>query len=104
MIGAAREIEEYYIAYVDLLGYKNFFEKHADQVSDFLKTIQCAIEKTKGTVSKTNLSTIMSTYAEMEVKIKIFSDNILLCLKTGSEEVESIRLLTFLALIADIQR
>ena len=104
MIDNNREIEKYYIAYVDLLGYKDFFENHADRVSDFLKTIQGAIETTKATVSKTNLSTIMSTYADMDVKIKIFSDNILLCLKTGSEKVEIIRLLTFLALIADIQR
>ena len=104
MIGATREIEKYYIAYVDLLGYKDFFENHADQVPDFLKTIQAAIETTKVNVSKTNLSTIMSTYADMDVKIKIFSDNILLCLKTGSAEVEIIRLLTFLALVADIQR
>ena len=104
MIDNNREIEKYYIAYVDLLGYKDFFENHADRVSDFLKTIQGAIETTKVTVSKTNLSTIMSTYADMDVKIKIFSDNILLCLKTGSEKVEIIRLLTFLALVADIQR
>ena len=76
MIGDAREIEEYYIAYVDLLGYKNFFEKHADQVSDFLRTIQFAIEKAKGYVVKANLSSIMNTYADMDIKVKIFSDNI----------------------------
>lgn len=104
MIGDAREIEKYYIAYVDLLGYKNFFEKHADQVSDFLKTIQFAIEKAKGYVVKANLSPIMNTYADMDIKVKIFSDNILLCLKTGNKQIEIIRLLTFLSLVADIQR
>ena len=104
MVDNTRGIEEYYIAYVDLLGYKNFFEKHADRVYDFLKTIQVAIETTKGIVLKSNSSPILNKYADMDIKVKIFSDNILLCLKTENKQIEIIRLLTFLSLIADIQR
>ena len=35
MVDNTREIEKYYIAYVDLLGYKDFFENHADRVLIF---------------------------------------------------------------------
>ena len=99
-----RKIEEYYIAYVDLLGYKDFFEKHADRVLYFLKTLEHAIANAKDYVSKINFSNIMLAHADMDIKYKIFSDNILLCLRTGNKQIEIIRLLTFLSLVADIQR
>lgn len=98
------EIEKYYIAYVDILGYKDFFCRYPDQVPCFLKSINDAIQGAKKHVDCGNHSQIMKSYADMNVVVKIFSDNILLCLKTSNSQLEIIRLLTFLAIVAEMQR
>ena len=98
------DIKRYYIAYVDLLGYKDFFEKHPEKVHDFLDLIRGAIKDTKSQISITNESEILKNYAYIDVKVKIFSDNILLCMESGENELEIIRLLSFLSLVAGMQR
>ena len=39
-------IKEYYIAYFDILGYKEFFETQPEKVAGFLQIIHEAIQRT----------------------------------------------------------
>ncbi len=43
----AEPIKKYYIAYFDLLGYKNFFRNYPDKVVLFLENIHDAIRDTQ---------------------------------------------------------
>ncbi len=98
------EINDYYIAYFDLLGYKDFFIKTPDKVQDFLSLITNGIENTKKIIMKMNDSKLINNIVNVSFKYKIFSDNIILCVKVGNTDKEILRILTFLSTIADIQR
>lgn len=97
-------IREYYIAYFDILGYKEFFSRTPEKASEFLDMIHAAIQDTKEYIRTTNQSVIATAYGKINVKVKVFSDNILLCMETSDETIESVRLLAFLKIVADIQR
>ncbi|MBR5717520.1 MAG: hypothetical protein IKX16_00700, partial [Clostridia bacterium] len=96
-------IREHYIAYMDLLGYKNFFQENPDRVPEFLDSIHAAIETAQAYISQLNISPLLSA-SKMEFKTKIFSDNILICLEAINDELYKPRLLALLKLSADIQR
>ena len=53
-----RELKRYYIAYVDMLGYKDFFQKHAEQIPQLLNSICAVISDTKDYIAKANQSPI----------------------------------------------
>lgn len=97
-------IKEYYIAYFDLLGYKDFFYNHLDKVENFLQVIYEAISLTNGYIQEVNLSPVAADIGNLFIRTKVFSDNILLCLEKTSANVDYPRFLAFLAIIADIQR
>lgn len=97
-------IKEYYIAYFDLLGYKNFFKTNPEKAGDFLNTIHDAIQNTIDYIQEVNSSFIVGELEQVSIQTKIFSDNILLCLERGSDPMEYLRFLTFVAIVADIQR
>lgn len=97
-------IKEYYIAYFDLLGYKELFETQSDKVGTFLESIYKAIQNVKDYIQEANLSLFVGIMAQVSIKIKAFSDNILLCLETGTTRMEYPRILAFLAIVADVQR
>ena len=97
-------IKEYYIAYFDLLGYKNFFQNYPDKVGDFLQVIHEAIFNTKYYIREINSSPVGVDFGKLFIQTKVFSDNVLLCLETTTEPVEYPRFLAFLAIIAEIQR
>lgn len=102
-------IKEYYIAYFDLLGYKQFFKSYPNKVEDFLQVIYEAISNTKDYIQKANSLDVSSLFVgaelgKLSIRTKVFSDNILLCLETTTTEIEYPRLLAFLAIVADIQR
>lgn len=97
-------IKEYYIAYFDILGYKNFFEQHSDKVTDFLSIVNDAFKGTIAHMYSLNQSGELLTNSNVDIKVKVFSDNILLCLERGNSYNEPIRCLCFLSAIADIQK
>lgn len=102
--GLVEPIKKYYIAYFDLLGYKCFFDFHSDKVETFLKNIHEAIQNTKEYIQEVCSSYIVGEFGQVFIQIKVFSDNILLCLETGTTSLEYSRFLTFMAIVADIQR
>lgn len=97
-------IKEYYIAYFDLLGYKQFVKDHSDKVESFLNDIYKAICYVKGYLQIITSSPLTSGLGHISIQTKIFSDNILLCLETGTTASEYPRFLAFMLIVADIQR
>ena len=97
-------IKEYYIAYFDLLGYKQFFETHPEKAGDFLQVIHEAVSSTGDYIQAVNSSQIGVELGKLFIRKKVFSDNILLCLETTKAAVEYPRFLAFLAIVADVQR
>lgn len=97
-------IKEYYIAYFDILGYKEFFKQQPERVPELLNAIHDAVKRTNAHIGIANQSPLMQDVGNIDIHIKIFSDNILLCLEVLDSPVEPVRVLTFLQIVADIQR
>lgn len=107
-------IKEYYIAYFDILGYREYFDKHSDKVVNLLTEIHNAISNIKDnlTVPK-NIDFFDKIGVNVDFKVKIFSDNIIICLQRGENKflecvqdnhTERLRALMFLSLVSTIQR
>lgn len=99
-----KPIKKYYIAYFDLLGYKSFFEDHPDKVETFLTVIHEAIQNVNEYLEEVHSSPVVGELAQMSIRTKVFSDNFLLCLETGTTTLEYPRFLTFMSIVADIQQ
>lgn len=97
------ETSEYYVAYFDVLGYKDNFKKVADDVQKFIDDLCSAIDDTIAVIDNMQSSKILKL-AQINFEHRIFSDNVLVCLKKGDSTLEPIRILTFLQTIIDIQR
>ncbi len=95
------QIEEYYIGYFDILGYKEIMLTENPEA--FLKTVHLTIQKALSRVD--NFNSILSTTLRMErlVFYKIFSDNIILYYKYEHMYYSNYMLLSFIELIKDIQ-
>ena len=98
-----RETTKHYIAYMDILGYKDFLKSKHKKPEQYLQTILDAVERVKGNVSAFQ-NTANMFHIDGDLKLKIFSDNILLCLsvENGDEEIQ--RAIVFLLEVASIQR
>ena len=105
MLSMTRHIEtsDYYVAYFDVLGYKEKFKKSKDSVQEFIDGFCSAIDETIAVINNALSSEILKL-AQMNVEYRIFSDNVLICLKKGDTALEPIRILTFLQTVIDIQR
>ena len=95
---------EYYIAYFDVLGYRAFFESASNNESLLLNAITEVVSQAKQYYTAVRDSVLCSTFLQVNLQIKSFSDNFLLCLEVSNNPIECTRLVWFLALIADIQR
>lgn len=106
------QIKEYYIAYFDILGYREFFNElvknnQLEKVETFLSDIHKAIDNVKRKLLSFNNSTLFDGIqdADFDFKIKVFSDNFIICLERHQDTyTEKIRALTFLEIISEIQR
>lgn len=98
------ETKKYYIAYMDILGYSDYIEKHPEKVNEFLSIITTAIEKIKKNVESLTHIGKDGFKVDINIKCKTFSDNVLLCLEKGDGENEMSRLIPFLISVASIQR
>lgn len=99
-----KSIKSYYIAYFDILGYKQFFDNNPDKVPGFLEMIHEGIQGTISKIKGANQSILAASIALMNIEIRVFSDNILLCLEEMEVPFERVRLLAFIIMVAEIQR
>lgn len=104
-------VKEYYIAYFDILGYKEFFKEHPEQTESFLNEIHHAINNAKENLISSNKLNIFKSIKNflnfrLETKVKIFSDNFLVCLDVEENEliIEKFKILFLLENISEIQR
>lgn len=97
-------IKKYYIAYFNILGYKAYFQENGDKVPAFLNMIHTAMQGTLAKTYEANQSQLANTVALMDIIVKVFSDNVLLCMEDKESPFERARLLSFLMMIAEIQR
>ena len=99
------EFSEYYVAYFDVLGYKEAFKKSEDVSAKLIDAIEFSIKIMKEIVSIHN-TTILgeSTEETPKIEYKIFSDNVLICYKETKEPLSGLSLVSFLRLVATIQR
>ena len=103
-INKPEELKEYYIAYFDILGYREYFKQQPDKIPSLLENINYVINNSRKYIDTINHSPILNNIGAIEIKTKIFSDNFLLCMEVYSGLMESLRLLTFIKIISDIQR
>lgn len=94
---------KHYIAYIDILGYKDFLKNKPEESEQYLQTILDAVKRVKGNVSSFQNAANMFQI-DGDLKLKIFSDNIMLCLSVGNDEEEIQRAIVFLLEVASIQR
>ena len=97
------EASDYYVAYFDVLGYKENFNKSREVVQKFIDDLCSAIDDSIAVVNNMQSSKILKL-AQIDLQQRIFSDNVLVCLKKGNTTLEPIRILSFLQTIIDIQR
>lgn len=89
------KLENYYLAYFDILGYKSYFENENDPY-EFLTVIQSAIEDMKKGVN------ITYTLNNENIGFRAYSDNFLFYIKEQNNELNAIAALSYL--ISLIQR
>lgn len=99
------EFSEYYVAYFDVLGYKDAFKKSEDISAKLIESIEFSIKIMKEIVSIHN-TTILGESTEKipEIEYKVFSDNVLICYKETKDDLSALSLVSFLRLVATIQR
>lgn len=99
------EEKEYYIAYFDILGYKDFFA-HAskEQIQDTILMIYDGISNIKSYLSRYRKFPFGPILDNVEVEFIGFSDNFTFAMQVGKGQYEIYRLLAFLSIVADIQR
>ena len=99
------EEKEYYIAYFDILGYKDFFA-HAskEQICEMVSMIYDGISHIKSYLDKFSNFNIASIIENVEIKFIGFSDNFTFAMQVEEGKYEVYRLLAFLSIISDIQR
>ena len=98
------EFSEYYVAYFDVLGYKEAFKKSKDISAKLIESIESSIGMMKDIVSIHNTTFGESTEKVPEIEYKVFSDNVLICYKEMKDDLSALSLVSFLRLVATIQR
>lgn len=96
--------QKHYIAYMDILGYKDYLKSAPDKSQEYLNTILDAIKKVKQSVSIFENRTMPMFRIDGGLRYKVFSDNILLCMPVGEGKDEIRRAIVFLIIVASIQR
>ena len=98
------ETKKHYIAYMDILGYSDYIEKNPNKANDFLQVVVEAVDNVKRNVLYTSQIGKSGFKADVEIKCKTFSDNILLCMETSDDSNEISRIIPFLISVASIQK
>lgn len=102
--GSELTFQNYYVAYFDVLGYKEYYKKDQTEILDFTRKLHSAIDDTKNSLKVFTESLLLGLLGNLKIDHAMFSDNIVIYMKATHSSLEKIRLLTFLTTICDIQR
>lgn len=102
--GAELTFQNYYVAYFDVLGYKEYYKKDQTEILDFTRKLHSAIDDTKNSLKVFTESLLLGLLGNLKIDHAMFSDNVVVYMKATYSPFEKIRLLTFLTTICDIQR
>lgn len=97
-------IKEYFIAYFDILGYKEFFKNTPEKAEEFLKCINDGIFNSKNLLNSMGDSQLVQEALNRKFHIKAFSDNVVICVEDKNDKWDIISLLMLMMAMADIQR
>ena len=97
-------MREYYIAYFDILGYKDFFINGGHNANLLLCAINQIVSQARQYYTTIQESALCGQFLQFDLQIKSFSDNFLFCIEVSESLNELNRLAFFLSIIADIQR
>jgi tetratricopeptide (TPR) repeat protein len=88
---------DHFVAYMDILGYKDYFADQSNKIGEFFEAVKMAFEKATTEIQNIEPHDI--------TQIKLFSDNILISVKcSDDDELENVRRLLRLAqIVAHIQ-
>lgn len=98
------EFSEHYVAYFDVLGYKEAFKKSEDVSLKLAESIESSVKLIRDFVSTVNDSPGDEPEKYAKIKYKVFSDNILICYENTNGLGTLFALMFFLRLTAFIQR
>ena len=68
-----KPIKSYYIAYLDILGYREFFHNYPDKTAEFLQMIHASIQGTINKITGANQSVLAASIASMNIDYKILT-------------------------------
>jgi len=103
-VSKPNKLKEYYIAYFDILGYKDFFEKNPSKAEDFFCMIHSVVNKTMDSFIPNPCISFLKDIFNYEIEIKIFSDNFLICMEVKDHRFEKARIVSLLMTLSNIQR
>lgn len=98
------KFQDYYVAYFDVLGYKEYFKKDETQILNFTRNLHSAINDAKNSLRALSSSLLLGQLGNLRMEHAMFSDNVVIYMQVTRTPFEKIRLLTFLTTICDIQR
>jgi len=93
--------KECYVAYIDILGYKQFFEKYPDKIDLLLDAISNAYQNILRGLSLVNH---FYYYMDKKIELRCFSDNLLLYCEAPKENNFRPTLLVLMEVVKEIQR
>jgi len=94
-------VKKYVVVYLDILGYKNYINHYPKKVNNFLRTTREAISEVVDFWNGEELWFSNDTENNPNPTIKLFSDNMILCLKMKPLDLE--RLGFLFSAVASIQ-
>lgn len=98
------EIGEYYVAYFDILGYKEYFANNQDEVDNLLCSIADSIDLIIDNIKLNNGIYNMFIGKDIIFKVKLFSDNVLIYYqKQENEYLSSFILMSLIESVKAIQ-
>lgn len=72
------KFQDYYVAYFDVLGYKEYFKKDETQILNFTRNLHSAINDAKNSLKTLTESVLLGHLGNLKIYHAMFSDNIVI--------------------------
>ena len=96
-------LEEFYVAYIDILGYKQFFDDHPEKFQSLLCAIHVCFKGIKKSLKDMN-NLLWGEKDNNGFGLRFFSDNLVIFCKNSKDLSSKIALLNLVLFVKDVQR